>query len=231
MKSRLIPLLGAALMVALARTTGGGHDFHYAYLADDVVLLEHVTEQRHLQPRSHDRLAVVARSLDSRLEVGAAESLDFPEHFPRVGDVDITLAFPDTEPLFVELKCGAGTNALGQCAWDLLKMALTVQMGATPGAYLLAATPEADWARGIRGAEFFESRPWRTQEIRERYADWFRQYEKRKDPSPLRLPTSGSTVALGEATFAVAGSRWILKLSRVEVDPGPWFEWKPLIGG
>ena len=192
--------------------------------------LAYVTDQRHLQPLSCDHLTAVARSLDPRLEVGAAGRLDFPEHFPRVGAVDITLAFPDADPLYIELKCGSGTNALGNCAWDLVKMALTVQMGTTPGAYLLAATREVDWAGEIRGAEFFKSAPWRTQDVREKYADWFRDYEKRNDPQPARLPASGSTVALGEAGFEVAGSLWILRLSRVEVDRGPWFEWKPLIG-
>lgn len=191
--------------------------------------LVRVNERDHLQPVSRAQLEATAATVDPQLQVGASRKLEFPQHFPRVGDVDITIGRDQGPPLFVELKCGEGTNALGPCAWDVIKCALTIRMAATPAAYLLAATTASDWERPIRGAEFFLDGSWSVGDIRETYADWFRSWEKGGDPRPRLIPAEVKSTSLGEAAFDVAGTRWVVKLSRVAIEPRGWFEWHPML--
>lgn len=191
--------------------------------------LPHVNERDHLQKLSVAELLNAVYHHPQRFEIGTALKLDYPDHWPRLGNVDIVVNAQQSEPLFVELKCGAGTNALGPCAWDLLKCALALRMCSTPGAYLLAATTTADWERPIRGAELFETAKWETAVIRERYADWFRDWEKRGDPQPVLLPSLGRTTRLASRAFMVGETEWQLRLSRVEIEPDGWFEWDSML--
>ena len=189
--------------------------------------LERINERDHLQPWSRELLAEV-QPRGYRAEVRTAVKLSYPEHWPRLGDVDIALVEPDIAPAFLELKCGAGRDALGACAWDLLKLALAVRMGTCSAGYLVAATESAGWEAGIDGAELFEAGAWQATELRERYGSWFRSYESRDDPPILRVPAAGSLEPVGEASFGIAGTPWSLRISRVLVDGESWQEWEPL---
>jgi hypothetical protein len=161
------------------------------------------------------------------LSVGAALRVTLPD-WPRLGPVDITLSEPDQPPSLVELKCGSGPDALGPCAWDLLKLASAVVAGAGSAGYMLAATTRAMWDRPARGADIFDSGAWEAGNVRELYADWWRSWEKRGDPRPLRVPARGQTAALGEAAFEAGGATWQLRLARVEADTDGWVGWAQL---
>lgn len=189
--------------------------------------LTRVNERDHLQPWSVEILREVAMDEGSRLRVGTSFRLDYPEHWPGVGNVDLTLTGGGAPPVLVELKCGAGSDALGPCAWDVAKSALTLRMGTACATYLLGATTTAMWQRPVRGAEFFHAGQWDTANIRSRYEDWWRSWQKRPDPLPRRLTLRGSTQPIAAARFSVAGTDWELRLARVTVEPSGWFEWQP----
>lgn len=190
--------------------------------------LEKINERDHLQKWSFKALKLVLRPSDGPIAAGASLRLSYPEHWPKLGNVDITLAAEGAAPAFLELKCGAKSDALGPCAWDVAKNALTLRMGDASAAYLLAATTTAMWDKPVRGAEFFDHGEWTTEPLRSDYEDWWRFWEK--PPGcyrPRRLPVRGYTHPLASAGFTVGGTDWDLRLSRVTVEPHGWFDWEP----
>jgi hypothetical protein len=92
--------------------------------------------------------------------------------------VDIAFLLGGDMPIAIELKCGSGRDALGPCAWDALKLALGLQSGAVSAGYMLAATTAADWESRHRGCELFGTSAVETLELRERYLDWWRHWER-----------------------------------------------------
>lgn len=198
-----------------------------ACAADADPRLEKINERDHLQKWSVKALKLVLRPSDGPLAVGASMRLDYPEHWPRLGNVDITLTAEGAAPAFVELKCGAGRDALGPCAWDVAKNALTLRMGDASAAYLLAATTTAMWDKPVRGAEFFDHGEWTTERLRSDYEDWWRFWERDSCNPPRRLPVRGYTHPLASAGLTVGGTDWDLRLSRVTVETHGWFDWEP----
>jgi hypothetical protein len=84
--------------------------------------LARVNERDHLQPSCSSAALIVAKH---RLP-GSTVSTSFrfqSSLWPRLGMVDIALSRGDEPPTALELKCGAGRDALGPCAWDALKLA------------------------------------------------------------------------------------------------------------
>jgi hypothetical protein len=189
--------------------------------------LTKVNERDHLQPWSAETLRTATASGDGAMTVGTAFRLAYPEHWPRLGNVDITLTADRAAPVFIELKSGANVDALGPCVWDVAKNALTLRMGTACATYLLAATTTLMWKRPVRGAEFFTTRSWDTASLRSDYADWWEHWERHDDPPPRLLTLRGQTRLLAAAPFEVAGDAWELRLSRVTVEPSGWFEWEP----
>lgn len=188
--------------------------------------LDRINERDHLQPWSFKALKLVVRPSEGPITVGTSLSLDYSDHWPRLGNVDITLRGEGTAPAFIELKCGAGSDALGPCAWDVAKNALTVRMGDASGAYLLAATTSAMWNKTVRGAEFFDSGEWTAEKLRTDYEDWWRYWEPYR---PRRVPAAGRTDPLASAVFRVGDTDWELRLSRMTVEPHGWFDWEPFL--
>jgi hypothetical protein len=130
----------------------------------------------------------------------------------------------------VELKCGFGVNALGPCVWDAVKSAWGLARADAAGAYLVAGTTALDWAKSVRGAEFFSEGDWSTWELRGVFGDWWRHWEKDGYPAATRLPECFTTQRISTAAFSVAGSGWELRLTRVSVPEGvAWIERPPLL--
>lgn len=111
--------------------------------------LSRINERDHLQPAC----AAAARTLAAAWRPPALVSTSFrarSELWPRLGATDVALNFPDELPVALELKCGAGRDALGPCAWDALKLAVTLRIESVSAGYLVAAVPTSDWRAGIR---------------------------------------------------------------------------------
>jgi hypothetical protein len=186
-----------------------------------------VNEQAHLQPCCENSARGLA---DERALDPTAKKELICDAWPRIGAVDIALTQPDGSRVVLELKCGAGRDALGPCVWDVAKCALAIEDEQASAAYLLAGTCVSGWNEAIRGAEFFTSATWQMVDLRQRYADWWRQWERLGDPMPNRLPSRIRTEGLGRFPFTVDHSPWELRLARVEPMSGGWFEWAPLLG-
>ena len=139
--------------------------------------------------------------------------------------MDIALLRADGPPTALELKCGAGRDALGPCAWDALKLALGIQVGVLSAGYLIAATTAADWASDHRGAELLGTGAFEAPELRERSLDWWRQWERLGDPLPLEVPRRFTTRAVCRASFAVAGAPWELRVAAIAVPDAERVTW------
>lgn len=137
------------------------------------------------------------------------------EAWPRLGNVDLALSWPGKRPVLLELKCGNGIDALGECVWDAAKLAFAMQCDKGSAMFLLAGAPVADWERPVRGAEFFADGPHDAALLRVLYGDWWREWEKRGDPQPAELPQSWWTEHVHTSSLAVNHIEWQLRLVRV----------------
>jgi hypothetical protein len=172
----------------------------------------------------------VARTIGKReaMEVSTTVRLE-SETWPRLGAVDIGFLVSGEPPLLVELKAGVGRHALVACAWDALKLAFALQIGRASDAYLLAAAPAGDWA-SARGSEFFSTRAFESEALREDYADGWKTWERDGYPAGSRVPARLATRALSRRRFLVGETPWELRLSAVHVEqPLAWIEWAPLL--
>jgi hypothetical protein len=188
--------------------------------------LRTISERDHLQPWTAELLARLAPRSH---EVKTAARLEYQEHLPRVGAVDIALVNAEAKPIFLELKCGAKADSLGPCVWDLLKLAVTIAAGDCSAGYLIAASHERWFAEKKLGTELLGATTWTAPELAETYASWWRHWEKAGDPPILRVPYSGSTEPLGVANFELDGVECSLRVARVHVDPGRWYDWIPFL--
>lgn len=199
-----------------------------SYVEARAVKLAKINERDHLQPWSFETLRLIVRPSDGPLAVATSQSLDYPDDWPRLGDVDITLTAEGAAPAFLELKCGAKSDALGPCAWDVAKNALALRKGDASATYLLAATTADMWDKPVRGAELFDHGEWTADGLRADYEDWWRQWEK-QGYLPKRVPARGYTHPLASVPFTVGGMHWRLRLSRVTADAHGWFDWQPCL--
>jgi hypothetical protein len=186
--------------------------------------LKWVNERDHLQPCCAAAAAELAKRWMPAPTVSTQLELEF-RAWPRVGSVDIALIWPNTAPVLLELKCGAGTDALGHCVWDSAKLALAMQYRKGSAVFLLAGAPASDWHRPVRGSEFFADGPHQAELLRVLYGDWWRHYERRDDPQPSELPRRWWTEHVHTAPFKVADERWELRLAQVLAhgeDRLPW---------
>lgn len=186
----------------------------------------YIGELSHLQPTYKAATVELAQAASPRPRVSPSLTVDFSEHFNRVGTFDISLAW-DGGTAYGELKAGAGTGDIGHCAWDALKCAVAVAKRKAASTYLVAAAPAKLWTATTLGCELFEDRTWDTLELRERYASWFEWYERKDAQRPLRVVAALRTVALARFYFTVVADRWILGVARVQPDGGEWLEWEP----
>ena len=183
-----------------------------------------INERDDLQPCC----ASVARAIAARWAPPPTVSTSFRFQsplWPRLGRVDIALVLDGEMPIAIELKCGGGRDALGPCAWDALKLAVGLQIGAVSAGYMLAATTAADWESRHRGSELFGTSAVETLELRERYLDWWRQWERLGDPLPVEVPRRFTTRAICRAPFAVGGSRWEVRVAAISVSDDERVAW------
>ena len=148
-------------------------------------------------------------------------SVTFAE-WPGVGPVDVSLLDEQGEPAaFLELKWGAG--ALYNCIWDLPKMAVAIAREHTPRAYLIAATPAADWTNSD-GSELFDTREHSVAELLVRYSKYFGFWSQDVKTHPLLLPTRIRTQHVAAVAMQVRHDNWSLRAVEVLVAGGGWFE-------
>jgi len=191
-----------------------------------------INERDHLRPWSIPVISQVGSLLAPPVQVGGEGPHGLEAVWPRLGKVDVTLT--DTEgTAFVELKCGGGSNALGPCAWDALKLATALRHGTTCAGFLMAAAPEESWRTAL-GSELFTNGARTAVEIRERYRSWWTHWEKDRKPNrpqgffpPTNVPGAFSTTRTGpEAMFMVGTTRWALRISEVRLGDAPDFRWE-----
>jgi hypothetical protein len=188
--------------------------------------LHYVNERDHLQPAC--LLAASTEAAKYSPPVVAKPGWRFQSPlWPRLGAVDIALMLSEERPIALELKCGGGRHALGPCAWDVLKIAFALQVGAISHGYLIAATRAEDWSRAFPGTELFDSATIDTRVLYERFGEWWRHWEGLGDPVPRKVPAQMSTRAVCTTPFRVAGVPWQLKVAAVEIDVGEPIIWPP----
>ena len=186
--------------------------------------LTRIIERDHLQP-SFSR---VARHLAAGWTPPADVSTSLrprSELWPRLGGIDVALLFPSLDPVAVELKCGSTHDTLAPCAWDALKLAFFSQLGAISAGYLLAATPLSAWRAPLRGAELFETADVDTLALRAGFLDWWRHWERLRDPLPAAVPSRFATRAVTRAPLALMGEPWELRLAAVRCRTDDRIEW------
>lgn len=189
--------------------------------------LKKVNERDHLQPSSAAAARSAVKDYWPTATVSAQWEVAF-EAWPRLGNVDITMGPADQTPVLIELKCGAGTDAAGECVWDATKLAFALQCGSASEAYLLAGAPVADWERPIRGAEFFSAADHDLALLRVLYGDWWRHWENHEDPQPTELPCAFRTDPVHKTQLTVGGTSWELRLAAVSVSDGSRIPWPRL---
>jgi hypothetical protein len=188
-----------------------------------------INERDHLQPWSVEILEDLSptdRSRFHRIRFDTGNKPTFPEHWPRVGAIDISIREESAPPVALELKAGASHEALGHCGWDLLKLALTLRMGECSSGYLVAATKVQWFDEGRLGTEVFADATWTAIDVRDRCSAWFIDYEKRNDPPLKKIPMRGTVEAYDGRDFEIAGVPWRLAISEVKVEPTGWYDWE-----
>jgi hypothetical protein len=215
------------------KTCPGRHDAELIRLVDDTAAaMEHLAAERGLRSvNERDHLqkccAAAARRLATTWEgtpTVATQLVVAFDAWQRLGSIDIALTWPDATPVLIELKCGRGRDATGECVWDAIKLAFAAQNDRSVG-FLLAGARATDWNKPVRGAEFFGDGPHDTALLRVLYGDWWRQWERNNDPWPTELPRSFSTEHVHTAAFHVAGTRWELRLAQVFANNGERLSW------
>jgi hypothetical protein len=149
--------------------------------------------------------------------------------WPRLGRVDLAFVSGEETPIAVELKSGAGRDALVACAWDAVKLAFMLRHQQVSAAYLLAATPASDWAVGLRGTEFFGASSFETQALREPYLDWWRSWERDGYPAGRQLPATFETRPVTRVSFQVGTTEWVVAVAAVQTDSSEGLEWQPTL--
>lgn len=179
--------------------------------------------EAHLEDAANDVLRRDPADLPVRRQ--APHGLD--ALWPRLGRVDLALG--GATPAFIEFKCGGGRDALGPCAWDLIKLSVALDEGTASCGFLVAATTSEGWDRPIRGAEFLGSGEWTAEAIRCDFADWFRKWEREGYRPPPTVPAGLSTMrAMQACPFRVAETGWSLRMAEVRVTSTERFVWESL---
>lgn len=192
--------------------------------------LEWVNERDHQSKAVHRALA--GSSNITGVTLDGARRVKWPDHWPRVGDIDLIIRTGELRAA-IELKCGAGKDALAACVWDAVKLATALSLGDVHAAYLVAAAPAPRFVIGTRGpddiptcAEFFTApSTWGTADVRQTYRTWFDQWQRNQDPLPVLVPATFSTRLVSTHHFSVDDAPWQQRVSRVELTDESWYPW------
>jgi hypothetical protein len=170
-------------------------------------------EIAHLRPALKTSLEEAAAQLDLPAKLQLEHPFRCSEWDSRAG-VDIGLrGLPRLAPVFFELKWGDGASVLGECSWDLAKMALAVSVKACSAAVLIAGAPQRRWVQAdLEGTELFASAQHDLADIRgPRYMEkYWESYARAGLPQPNKLPVAIETVNLA------------MDLVLMDLDDGPW---------
>jgi hypothetical protein len=191
--------------------------------------LRTIKETAHLQKVFRAALEELASKARPQPSISPRLSHGLKREWPRLGPFDISLCWGDLE-VFGELKCGEDDHTLSACGWDAAKQVFCLQHGVGAGMLLVAAAPTAMWDAGGLGIELFADGEWDMADIRVRYADGFRTWE-RDGYKPVYVFRRLRTIAVGRTEpFDIGGTPWRIGIARVEPVDEERMDWVPFVG-
>lgn len=144
------------------------------------------------------------------------------EHWPGIGPVDLEILVeqPVRSRCWIEVKW----RDLGNCIWDVAKLALAVRQGLCDTAYLIAAAPTTAWRHRGPGAEFFTTNRWDTgHDILLAHRDAWLYWKTQVQTRPLLLPAVVNTHAEPhEPQVGGDFAGWTIRAAEVIPDPEEW---------
>lgn len=181
-------------------------------------------KESHLQKHFRAALERLAADASPRPRVSPTLSHKLKYEWPRLGLFDISLECGDAT-VFGELKCGEADLTLSACGWDAAKEAFCLQHGVGAGMLLIAAAPATKWDPPGVGIELLFDGEWDMADIRARYAAGFRKWEgDGYEPNYVFRRLRTFEVSRTEP-FAIAGTDWVIGVSRVEPVDDERMEW------
>jgi hypothetical protein len=187
-----------------------------------------IKETAHLQKKFKEVLSERAAKARPRPEVSPSLSHGLKPQWPRLGLFDISLRWGGLD-VFGELKCGESELTLSACGWDAAKQVFCLQHGVGAGMLLVAAAPQTLWKAGGLGIELFAGGDWDMRDIRSRYAEGFRIWE-RDGYKPMYVFRRLRTAPVGQTEpFVIAGTPWRIGVARVEAVDDERMDWRPFL--
>lgn len=187
-----------------------------------------IKETAHLQKVFRAALEERAFKARPRPNVSPSLSHGLKHEWPRLGLFDISLRWGGLD-VFGELKCGEGDLTLSACGWDAAKQVFCMQHGVGAGMLLVAAAPTAMWSAGGIGIELFSDGEWDMADIRTRYAEGFRTWE-RDGYKPAYVFRRLRTFEAGRTEpFLIAGKPWLIGVAGVEPIDDERMDWVPFL--
>jgi hypothetical protein len=180
-------------------------------------------ETAHLQTAMEEALTAAAAAAGLPVTLKAEHPFQCVEWESRAG-VDIGIrGLPRLAPVFCELKWGDRGSVLGECSWDLAKMALAVDKSACSAAVLIAGAPRRRWGQpGLEGPELFAAARHDLSHVRgPLYLDkYWKAYAREGLPQPKKLPAVMETAPLSTVEMRLDGEAWELRCVEVLPDGG-----------
>jgi hypothetical protein len=188
--------------------------------------LRFANERDHMAPCCADAVARITGVLEVAPYLGG-HAYGLKHGWRGLGHVDVVLRWAHRPATFLELKCGARSDALAACVWDAVKLGTAVLGGNAGAGYLLAGAPASRWTGRAAGAELFETAEWVTlgPDVRDAYLPYWRFWEA-EGGIPGRIPNGLVTTTLGSYPFTIGDTPWELRLARVSPQ-GDWIDWPP----
>ena len=97
--------------------------------------------------------------------------------------------------------------------------------GEISAAYLLAATTATAWDQQYRGTELFDRTTTDTLDLRERFIDWWRKWERESYQPPSVVPSRFASRPVCRVRFQVAQVPWELRLAALSLDGDEQIAW------
>ncbi len=172
--------------------------------------------EKNLEEALEDVFAGIAQDQpDPPLQLKRQHSVKLDSWFGRLGAADLSLRGDDALAL-IEAKWGG--DSLGNCAWDVVKLATALAEGACTAGYLIAGAPASAWP-AAEGAELFTTRPWDADGLFARFGRRFAFWRKDVANYPLRVAAQWWTLEVGRpAVLSVGGDDWQLRVARIVLD-------------
>lgn len=174
--------------------------------------------QRAAREKGHG--ALVERDFQRALEeaTGARSVSVELKRWPQVGPIDIVL----TGGIALELKWCKSGDTLGNCAWDVAKLACALVEDKIAEGWIVAGAPAAHWDTNSSGVALFTSRAYVGDEIVRSYESWWRFWCKDVLTRPVDLPNSLTVAGDDAVDIELDGVPYVLRSARVEVIDPTW---------